>query len=70
VLADGAADGSLRALVDNDLGATALCGAVLVIGLRSLVVEGHIDVDGVMERIGSMFWYGVAPSPDAPIPPL
>jgi AcrR family transcriptional regulator len=69
VLADGAADGSLRALDDADLGATALFGAVLVIGLRSLVVEGHIDVDGVIERIGTMFWYGIAPSPDAPIPP-
>lgn len=69
VLAEGAADGSLRALADDDLGATALFGAVLVIGLRTLVVEGHIDVDGVMERIGSMFWYGIAPSPDTPIPP-
>lgn len=69
VLAEGAADGSLRTLDDDDLGATALFGAVLVVGLRSLVVEGHIDVDGVIERIGPMFWYGIAPSADAAIPP-
>ncbi len=70
LLAEGAADGTLRPLADDDLGATALFGAVLVIGMRSLVVEGHIDVDRVIERIGSMFWYGLAPTPDAPVPPL
>jgi len=68
LLAEGAADGTLRPLADEDLGATALFGAVLVIGMRSLVVEGHIDVDRVIERIGSMFWYGLAPTPDAPVP--
>jgi TetR/AcrR family transcriptional regulator len=61
LLAEGAADGTLRALADDDLGATALFGAVLVIGLRALVVEGHIDVDRVMAIIGPMFWHGIAP---------
>jgi TetR/AcrR family transcriptional regulator len=61
LLAEGAADGTLRALADEDLGATALFGAVLVIGLRALVVEGHIDVDRVMALIGPMFWHGIAP---------
>jgi AcrR family transcriptional regulator len=61
LLAEGAADGSLRALSDDALGATALFGAVLVIGLRYLVTAGRIDVDGVIERIGEMFWYGIAP---------
>lgn len=68
LLAEGAADGSLGSLADNDLGATALYGAVLVIGLRSLVIEGHIDVDRVTEMIAAMFWHGIAPSTDAPIP--
>ena len=61
LLAEGAADGTLRDLADEDLGATALFGAVLVIGLRALVVEGHIDVDRVMAMIGPMFWHGIAP---------
>ncbi len=68
LLAEGAADGSLRTLADNDLGATALFGAVLVIGLRSLVVEGHIDVDHVIEMIAPMFWNGLAPTTDTPFP--
>ena len=69
LLAQGAADGSLRPLDDNDLGATALFGAVLVIGLRSLIVDGHIDTDRVMKMIGPMFWHGIAPTPDTPLPP-
>lgn len=68
LLAEGVADGSFRPIADEDLGATALFGAVLVIGLRALVVEGHIDVDQVMERIGPMFWNGIAPSADTPPP--
>jgi AcrR family transcriptional regulator len=61
LLAEGAADGTLRTLTDEDLGATALFGAVLVIGLRELVVHGHIDVDRVMAMIRPMFWHGLAP---------
>ena len=68
VLAEGAAEGSLRALSDDDLGASALFGAVLVIGLRSLVTEGSIDVDRVMSMIGPMFWSGIAPNPADPMP--
>lgn len=65
LLAEGAADGTLRPLADEDLGATALFGAVLVIGLRALMLDGHIDVDQVMDMIGPMFWHGIAP-PDSP----
>lgn len=61
LLAEGAADGTLRPLADEEAGATALFGAVLVIGLRALVVEGHIDVDRVMDLLGPMFWHGIAP---------
>ena len=68
VLAEGAAEGSLRSLSDEDLGASALFGAVLVIGLRCLVTEGSIDVDRVMSMIGPMFWSGIAPNPGDPMP--
>jgi hypothetical protein len=61
LLAEGAEDGSLRAQADDELAATALFGAVLVIGLRSLVVEGSIDVDRVTELLDPMFWHGLAP---------
>ena len=63
LLAEGARDGSLRSMADDELAATALFGAVLVIGLRSLVLEGHIDVDRVTDLIGPMFWHGLAPLP-------
>jgi AcrR family transcriptional regulator len=68
LLREGAADGSLRVLADDDLGATALFGAVLVIGLRALVVDGRIDVERVMGMVGPMFWNGIAPSPELPVP--
>ena len=68
LLEAGATDGSLRQLPDSDLGASALFGAVLVIGLRSLVVDGEIDVEKVTSLLAPMFWSGIAPSPDAPLP--
>jgi AcrR family transcriptional regulator len=68
LLAEGARDGSFRPLADDDLGAGALFGAVLVIGLRYLVTEGTIDVDRVMGLIGPMFWNGIAPNPGDPMP--
>jgi TetR/AcrR family transcriptional regulator len=70
LLIEGARDGTLRTLPDPELGAAALFGAVLVIGLRSLIVDGRVAVDQVMELIGPMFWWGIAPTPDAPLPPL
>lgn len=68
LLAEGAADGTFRSLPDEDLGAGALFGAVLVIGLRYLVTEGSIDVDRVVDLIGPMFWSGIAPNPGDPMP--
>ena len=65
LLAEGAADGTLRTLPDEDLAATALIGALIVIGLRALVVEGHIDVARVMAMIGPMLWHGLAPTDTA-----
>lgn len=64
LLAEGVEDGSLRSLPDDPLGATALFGAVLVIGLRALVVDGRIDIERAMQSITPMFWNGIAP--DAP----
>lgn len=61
LLAEGASDGTLRPIADEALVATALFGAVLVIGLKALVAEGHIDVDRVMELIHSMFRHTIAP---------
>lgn len=61
LLAAGAADGTLRRLPDDDLGATALFGATIIVGLKSLVMNGTIDVDEIMGRIGPMFWHGVGP---------
>lgn len=60
LLAEGAADGTLSPIVDDELGATALFGALLMIGLKTLIVEGHIDIDRTMELIGPMFWNGIA----------
>ena len=62
LLAEGASDGSFRTLPDAELGATALFDTVLVIGLRALVVDGHIDVGPAMDLIRPMFWHGIAPS--------
>jgi TetR/AcrR family transcriptional regulator len=62
ILEEGAADGTLNALEDPQLGATALFGAVLVIGLRAIVLEGGIDVERVVSEIGPMFWHGLAPA--------
>jgi TetR/AcrR family transcriptional regulator len=70
LLTEGAAEGTLRPLADPDLGATALFGAVLVIGLRALIVQGRIDVEQVIQQIAPMFWQGIAPSADTPPPNL
>lgn len=70
LLVEGAQEGTLRPLPDTELGATALFGAVLVIGLRSLILNGRIDVDQVMDLVGPMFWQGIAPSAETPLPPL
>ena len=61
LLAEGAQEGSLRPQEDEAVAATALFGAVLVTGVRSLVVDGSIDVDRVTDRLGPMFWHGLVP---------
>jgi AcrR family transcriptional regulator len=61
LIAEGAAEGTLRDVADPDLAATALFGAILVIGLQSLVINGSIDVDAVIDGIGPMLWQGIGP---------
>jgi AcrR family transcriptional regulator len=60
LLSLGAANGELRP-VDPDLAATALYGAVTVVGLRQLVVDGHLDADEVTQQLVPMFWTGLQP---------
>jgi AcrR family transcriptional regulator len=61
LLAEGAHDGSLRAQPDAELAATGLVGAVLIVGMRALVVEGSVDIDRVTELLHPMLWRGLAP---------
>lgn len=68
ILADGAADGTLRELPDVELAAAAVLGAVLHIGIRSLVVHGRIDVDEVMRLIEPLFSEGIASPPVSGVP--
>jgi hypothetical protein len=59
LLAEGAREGSFRRLPDEEMAATALFGAALVVGLRTLVVEGSIDVDRVTDVVEAVFWDGI-----------
>lgn len=59
ILADGIAAGDLVD-VDVDLTAAALFGAVTVVGLRSLVSTGTVDVDVTTDRLFPVFWSGIA----------
>lgn len=70
LLIEGAEDGSLRSLPDAGIGATALFGAVLVMGLRLLLAEGRVAVDKVLDLLGSVFWQRTAPTSDFPLPGL
>jgi AcrR family transcriptional regulator len=58
VLADGVASGELVDL-DVELTASAFYGAVTIVGLRSLVITGGVDVDAITERLFPVFWSGV-----------
>ncbi|QYG94414.1 TetR/AcrR family transcriptional regulator [Iamia sp. SCSIO 61187] len=56
----GGRDGSIRA-VDPELAATALYGAVTVVGLRCLVIDGGLDAEAVSSELVPMFWSGLRP---------
>jgi len=55
MLREGVADGSIRPLSDVPLTATALFGAILVVGLQDLYLTGTLDVDGTTERLVPIF---------------
>lgn len=61
LLVEGAEDGTLRVL-DPEITATAIFGAVTVVGLNALMREGHLDVDAVLGGL-VVLWGGIEPSP-------
>ncbi len=60
LLADGIASGSLRGH-DVEVVTSSLYGAVTIVGLRALRLEGRIDVDRLGRAIFDMVWFGIAP---------
>lgn len=64
ILADGVRDGILIEL-DVDIASTALFGAVTIVGFRSLLTDGRIDVDRVADALFPLFWSGMARPPQA-----
>lgn len=60
LLALGAQDATLRP-VNPEIAATALYGAVTVIGLRSLVIDNRINVDAISAQLLPLFWSGIRP---------
>lgn len=62
ILADGVDAGELLD-VDIDVTATAMYGAVTIVGLRALVTTGGIEVDAVAGHLFPVFWSGIAALP-------
>jgi AcrR family transcriptional regulator len=59
ILAEGIRQGVLVD-VDLEIATTALYGAVTIVGLRSLLAGGRIDVDRVTDALLPIFWSGIA----------
>jgi len=59
ILADGVRDGAVFDL-DVQVAATAIYGAVTIVGLQSLVITGEVDVDAMAESLFPIFWDGIA----------
>jgi len=59
VLADGSAAGDVAA-IDLEVVATAIYGAVTIVGLRSLATTGGIDVDVTAHLLFPVLWTGIA----------
>jgi AcrR family transcriptional regulator len=63
ILAEGVRTGELIDL-DVEVTATAMYGAVTIVGLQALLVHHHIDVDALTDSVFPMFWSGIArPAP-------
>lgn len=66
ILRDGIERGDIVE-IDAETVASALFGAVTVVGLRALVLEGGIDVDRTAHALFPLFWAGLA-EPVTPAP--
>jgi len=60
ILTEGVAAGEIRA-VDPEPTATAIFGAVTVVGLNALMLHGHLDVDESLNAL-VVLWGGIDPS--------
>ena len=58
ILRDGARSGEIMDL-DVEITASALFGAVTVVGFRGLLLGGGIDVDRVADSLFPLFWSGI-----------
>lgn len=68
LLEEGVAEGTMRTIEELELGASALFGAIVVVGLRCLVIDGTIDVDRITASLAPMFWSGISSDPSSPPP--
>ena len=59
LLTEGVADGTIRTPDDVALTATALFGAILVVGLQDLYLTGGLDADGTTDRLVPIFLAGL-----------
>jgi AcrR family transcriptional regulator len=64
ILSEGVESGEIRP-VDPDPTATAIFGAVTVVGLHALMLHGHLDVDKSLDAL-VVLWGGLAPTSEAP----
>jgi AcrR family transcriptional regulator len=65
ILAEGAATGEV-ADIDIETAATAIYGAVTIVGLQALVISGDLDVDATAARLFPLFWSGLEPPRSKP----
>jgi hypothetical protein len=63
ILSESLGSGEIRP-VDSDPTATAIFGAVTVVGLQALMLHGHLDVDKSLDAL-VVLWGGLAPTSEA-----
>jgi AcrR family transcriptional regulator len=61
LLAEGAAEGSLREVGDPESLASAVYGAVILPGLHYLVLQGQLDAEAVAAQVCSLVFSGLEP---------
>lgn len=60
MLVEGAADGTIRPFDDAALVATAVFGAILVVGLQGVYLTGGLDADDLSDRLVPVFLSGLS----------